>query len=52
LLLPWDKVRHLKTPEKFDSIEQYWYFLKFSRIGQQKLLPFTEEFFYRTGVSQ
>jgi Fic family protein len=42
----WDKVRHLKTPEKFDSIEQYWYFLKFSRIGQQKLLPFTEEFFY------
>jgi hypothetical protein len=44
--LHWDKVRHLKTPEKFDSIEQYWYFLKFSRIGQQKLLPFTEEFFY------
>jgi len=44
--LHWDKIRHLKTPDKFDSIEQYWHFLKFSRRGQQKLLPFTEEFSY------
>ncbi|WP_428086845.1 Fic family protein [Candidatus Thioglobus sp.] len=40
----WDKIRHLKTPNKFDSIEQYWHFIKASRLQQQKLLPFIENF--------
>ncbi|BAS67100.1 Fic family protein [Bathymodiolus septemdierum thioautotrophic gill symbiont] len=42
----WDKIRHLEIPEAFDDIEQYWHFLKFSRVGQQKTLPFTEMFSY------
>ncbi|SFV86065.1 hypothetical protein MNB_SUP05-SYMBIONT-4-957 [hydrothermal vent metagenome] len=42
----WDKMRHLRVPEAFDSIEQYWHFLKFSRTGQQKILPFTDRFSY------
>ncbi len=44
--LHWDKIRHLEVPEAFDSIEQYWHFLQFSRTGQQKILPFTEAFSY------
>jgi len=40
----WDKIRHLKTPDKFDDIEQYWHFLKYSRLQQQKNLPFSENF--------
>lgn len=42
--LHWDKLRHLKTPEKFDNIEKYWHFIKVSRLQQQKFLPFTEKF--------
>ncbi|SFV89269.1 hypothetical protein MNB_SUP05-SYMBIONT-5-258 [hydrothermal vent metagenome] len=40
----WDKIRHLKTPNQFDNIEQYWFFIKGSRLQQQKNLPFSEEF--------
>jgi Fic family protein len=42
--LHWDKLRHLKTPDKFDDIDQYWHFIKFSRLQQQKKLPFSEDF--------
>ncbi len=42
----WDKIRHLPVPEKFDDIEQYWAFIKFSRMQQYKHLPFTEDFVY------
>ncbi|SMN14386.1 hypothetical protein CRYPD_950 [uncultured Candidatus Thioglobus sp.] len=42
--LHWDKLRHLKTPDKFDDIDQYWHFIKFSRFQQQKKLPFSEDF--------
>ncbi|WXU00500.1 MAG: hypothetical protein Ctma_1223 [Catillopecten margaritatus gill symbiont] len=42
--LHWDKLRHLKVPEAFDDIEQYWCFVKVSRLQQQKTLPFIEEF--------
>lgn len=42
--LHWDKLRHLKAPEAFDDIEQYWRFIKISRLQQQKSLPFTEDF--------
>lgn len=42
--LHWDKIRHLKTPDKFDNIEQYWFFIKGSRLQQQKNLSFSEKF--------
>lgn len=42
--LHWDKIRHLKLPDKFDNIEQYWYFIKAGRLQQQKNLPFIENF--------
>lgn len=42
--LHWDKIHHLKTPDKFDDIKQYWYFIKSSRLLEQKTLPFTEDF--------
>lgn len=44
--LHWDKLRHLTPPKEFDDIEQYWAFIKFSRMAQYKLLPFTENFSY------
>jgi len=40
----WDKIRYLAVPDKFDDIEQYWSFIKASRLQQQKELPFTENF--------
>lgn len=40
----WSKIRHLKTPDKFDNIEQYWNFIKTYRLQQQKKLPFIEDF--------
>jgi Fic family protein len=44
--LHWDKIRHLKVPENFDDIEQYWHFVKFARMSQQKILPFVENPFF------
>ncbi|WP_225879698.1 hypothetical protein [Abyssogena phaseoliformis symbiont] len=34
--LHWDKTGYLKVSENFDNIEQYWHFVKFSRMQQQK----------------
>ncbi len=42
----WDKIRHLTPPKPFDNIEQYWAFIKGSRISQYKPLPFIESFVY------
>lgn len=42
----WDKIRHLPLPQGFDNIEQYWGFIKLSRISQYKKLPFIEDFVY------
>ncbi len=42
----WDKLRHLNPPDKFDTIESYWAFIKFSRFPQYKPLPFIEDFVY------
>jgi len=40
----WDKVRHLSPPEGFGGIEEYWHFIRMSRIQQQKDLPFMDGF--------
>lgn len=42
----WDKIRHLPVPRDFDDIQQYWAFIKFSRMRQYKPLPFIEDFVY------
>jgi Fic family protein len=44
--LHWDKLRHLIVPNKFDSIEEYWFFIKYSRISKYENLPFIENFVY------
>jgi len=40
----WDKIRHLPIPENFSCIDEYWHFIRVSRMQQQKKLPFTEDF--------
>ncbi len=40
----WEKLRYLSVPAEFENSEQYWHFIRFSRIQQQKNLPFLENF--------
>lgn len=42
----WDKLRHLTYPKHFKSAQEYWFFIKFSRLSQYKVLPFIEQFKY------
>jgi Fic family protein len=44
--LHWDKLKYLTFPKEFKSIEEYWFFIKYSRINQYKNLPFIEDFKY------
>jgi Fic family protein len=42
----WDKIQYLPLPKGFKTIEEYWFFIKYSRVSQYKNLPFIENFVY------
>jgi Fic family protein len=44
--LHWNKLQYLETPRQFEDIQEYWFFIKHSRILQYKHLPFVENFVY------
>lgn len=42
----WDKLRHLEPPSHCQNNEDYWFFIKNSRLPHYKKLPFIEDFVY------